>query len=184
MMWGPQISVVFFVTGRVFLCACWLIVLVLLRPITVSAASVDGERIAAATPAEWLSYGRGYDEQRFSPLEQINRDSVSKLGLAWKTPTGNTRGMEATPIVADGVMYVSTAWSRVVALDARTGRELWRYDPKVPGAKGRDACCDVVNRGVALWQDKVFIGALDGRLIALARDSGKEVWSVHSTPTV
>jgi quinohemoprotein ethanol dehydrogenase len=178
-----SISVVVLVTGRILLCAVWLVVVVLLQPATLAAAPVDGERIKAAASTEWLSHGRGYDEQRFSPLQQIDRDSVSKLGLAWKMPTGNSRGMEATPIVADGVMYVSTAWSRVVALDARTGRELWRYDPKVPGAKGRDACCDVVNRGVAVWQDKVFIGALDGRLIALARDTGRKVWSVQTTDT-
>ncbi len=146
-------------------------------------AGVDGARIIAADPGEWLSHGRTYAEERFSPLDEINRETVAELGLAWKFATGNRRGMEATPIVAGGVMYVSTAWSRVVALDAKTGALRWRYDPEVPGAKGRDACCDVVNRGVAIWQDKVFLGALDGRLIALDRETGEEVWSVQTTDT-
>ncbi|MEQ8859106.1 MAG: PQQ-dependent dehydrogenase, methanol/ethanol family [Pseudomonadales bacterium] len=143
----------------------------------------DAARIANADaePAQWLSHGRSYSEQRFSPLADINRETVSRLGLTWLHATAEHRGMEATPIVADGVMYVSTAWSRVVALDAVSGRQLWRYDPKVPGAKARDACCDVVNRGVALWGDRVYVGALDGRLIALDADTGAEVWSVQTT---
>jgi quinohemoprotein ethanol dehydrogenase len=130
---------------------------------------------------EWRHHGRDHSEQRFSPLDAINQDTVAQLGLAWHFATGDTRGMEATPIVADGVMYVSTAWSRVVALDAASGRLLWRYDPKVPGAKARDACCDVVNRGVALSAGKVYLGALDGRLIALDAKTGAEVWSVQTT---
>jgi quinohemoprotein ethanol dehydrogenase len=129
----------------------------------------------------WPVHGHGHSEQRFSPLDAINPTTLPQLGLTWSFATGDTRGMEATPIVADGVMYVSTAWSRVVALDAASGRQLWRYDPKVPGAKARDACCDVVNRGVALAAGKVYLGALDGRLIALDATSGTEVWSVQTT---
>jgi quinohemoprotein ethanol dehydrogenase len=145
--------------------------------------ATDAARIMSADqePGEWLTHGRTYDEQRFSPLAEIERGNVGNLGLVWHFATGDTRGMEATPIVADGVMYVSTAWSRVVALDAATGRLIWRYDPKVPGEKGRDACCDVVNRGVALWGDRVFLGALDGRLIALDAKTGTERWSVQTT---
>ncbi len=133
--------------------------------------------------SDWPLHGRTYDEQRFSPLKQINEESVEGLGLTWAFATGNTRGMEATPIVVDGVMYISTAWSRVVALDARTGKLQWSYDPQVPGEKGRDACCDVVNRGVAVSGDQVFLGALDGRLIALDKSTGKENWSVQTTDT-
>lgn len=155
----------------------------LLACLSLSAHAVDGEAIIEADPGSWLSHGRTYDEKRFSPLEQINQASVKDLGLAWMYETGNQRGMEATPLIADGVMYISTAWSRVAALDAKTGKALWRYDPKVAGEKGRDACCDVVNRGVALWGDKVFLGALDGRLIALDRATGREVWSVQTTDT-
>ncbi len=143
--------------------------------------------LAALLPAsivlagDWPLHGRTHDEQRFSPLDQVSVDTVDRLGLAWKFATGNTRGMEATPIVIDGIMYVSTAWSRVMALNAVTGELIWHYDPMVPGEKGRDACCDVVNRGVAVSGEQVFLGALDGRLIALNRRTGKVNWSVQTT---
>ncbi|MCH1550447.1 MAG: PQQ-binding-like beta-propeller repeat protein, partial [Pseudomonadales bacterium] len=129
----------------------------------------------------WQNHGRTYSEQRFSPLEQINRETVAELGLQWSLATGTTRGLEATPLVSDGVMYLSTTWSRVLAVDAVTGKLLWKFDPQVPGAIGRNACCDVVNRGVALWEDKVFVGTLDGRLIALDQKTGRIVWSVQTT---
>jgi PQQ-dependent dehydrogenase (methanol/ethanol family) len=145
---------------------------------------VDGARIIASdNNAEWLSYGRTYSEQRFSPLTKINHDNVKQLGLAWyyEFDANADRGMEATPLIADGVIYTSTSWSRVYALDAKTGQLKWAYDPKVDGQKARDACCDVVNRGVALWNGKVYVGALDGRLIALDAATGKEVWSTQTT---
>ncbi len=138
-------------------------------------------RDADANRDEWLSYGRTYGEQRFSPLGQIAETNVSSLSLAWTTETGTTRGMEATPIVHDGVMYVSGSWSIVLALDARTGRTLWRFDPKVSGRAGAHACCDVVNRGVALWQGRVFVGTLDGRLIALDAKTGETIWQTQTT---
>jgi quinohemoprotein ethanol dehydrogenase len=148
-------------------------------------AMVDTARLLAAenNNSEWITYGRSYSEQRFSPLTKINRDNVGQLGLAWyyEFDANADRGMEATPLVADGVIYDSTSWSHVYALDARTGALKWHYDPKVDGQKGKDACCDVVNRGVALWQGKVFVGALDGRLIALDAATGKEVWSTQTT---
>jgi len=136
---------------------------------------------ADQTPGEWLSHGRTYDEKRFSPLDQIHRDNVDGLGLTWQYATGNTRGMEATPIVADGIMYITTAWSRVAALDAKTGKLIWTYDPEVAGKKARDGCCDVVNRGLAIWGDTVFLGAFDGRLIALNKLNGKVIWSQQTT---
>ena len=123
---------------------------------------VDGERIARAAPAEWLSHGRGYGEQRYSPLSEISAENVSELAPAWVYPTGQARGHEATPIVVDGVLYATTNWSIVFALDAQTGRKLWRYDPQVPREKGRDACCDVVNRGVAVWKGRVMWGRSTG----------------------
>jgi quinohemoprotein ethanol dehydrogenase len=138
---------------------------------------IDSKRIAAPAPGEWLSHGRDYKEQRFSPLAAVNAANVKDLGLAWSYEYRVGRGASATPIVVDGVMYVTSAWSIVYALDAKTGAEKWVYDPKVPRAKGADACCDVVNRGVALYRGKVFVGALDGRLIALDAKTGKEVWS-------
>jgi PQQ-dependent dehydrogenase (methanol/ethanol family) len=155
-------------------------------PAPVPAGNVDGARIQAADKnAEWLTVGRTYSEQRFSPLDRINADNVKTLGLAWfhEFDAESDRGMEATPLVVDGVLYVTTSWSRVHALDAKTGAVKWSYDPLVDGQKARDACCDVVNRGVAIWNGKVYVGALDGRLIALDAGTGKEIWSVQTTDT-
>ena len=138
---------------------------------------------------EWLSHGRTYREQRFSPLDSVNRDNVDELDLVWSFKFDTARGMEATPIVHDGVIYVSTGWSHVHAIDARSGEELWHYDAKVPKAQLAKTCCGPVNRGVAIWQEdsdsplQVFFGALDGRLIALDAATGMENWSVQSTPT-
>ncbi len=137
---------------------------------------VDGNRITAASSDEWLSHGRTYSEQRFSPLNQINEATIPNLKLAWWADLPTTRGIEATPIVVDGVMFTTGSWSIVYAYDAVSGKELWRFDPKVPRADGAKACCDVVNRGVAVWGDSLFFGTIDGRLIALDRRSGKEIW--------
>ncbi|MAE94144.1 MAG: PQQ-dependent dehydrogenase, methanol/ethanol family [Deltaproteobacteria bacterium] len=143
---------------------------------------IDEERVAAAGDgSEWLVHGRTWSEQRYSPLAQVHRRNVTGLGLAWSLPTRTKRGNEATPIVVDGVLYATTAWSRVMAVDAATGELLWRYDPKVPGWKARDACCDVVNRGVAVWKGRVYLGTIDGRLIALDAVTGRPEWEV---PTV
>lgn len=139
-------------------------------------------RMVAANnePENWLLHGRTYSEQRFSPLDQVNTETVSELGLAWETDTGTVRGLEATPLVIDGVMYTTGSWSIVFALDARTGEMLWEYDPEVPRAWGRYACCDVVNRGVAFWGGKVFVGTIDGRLLALDAEKGERLWEVDT----
>jgi len=144
------------------------------------ADGVDGARIAAADsePENWLAHGRTYSEQRYSPLKQIDRGNVARLGLAWAYATHTRRGLEATPLVVDGVMYATGSWSVVYAIDAATGAELWRYDPHVPGATGRKACCDVVNRGVAVWRGRVYVGTLDGRLVALDAETGRPDWEV------
>ncbi len=146
----------------------------------VAPANVDHARIVQADhePGEWLSHGRTYGEQRFSPLEDVHTGNVAELGLAWAFDFPDKRGLEATPIVVDGVMYVSGGWSRVFALDAKTGREIWRHDPAVPGQTARAACCDVVNRGVAVWKGRVYVGTLDGRLVALDARDGSVVWEV------
>lgn len=146
-------------------------------------ASVTRERLVAANdePGQWMSTGRDYWEQRYSPLDQINTSNIAQLGMVWSADLDTSRGQQATPIVVDGAMYITTAWSMVKAYDARTGRLLWEYDPEVDRARGVDACCDVVNRGVAVWDGKVFFGALDGRLIALDARTGEQVWSVVTT---
>lgn len=143
------------------------------------AAGVDQARLlaAASEPQNWLTHGGTYLEQRYSPLDQINAGNVGQLKLAWFYDLDTNRGQEATPIVVDGVMYTTSAWSKVYALDAATGKLLWSHDPKVPGERGFSACCDVVNRGVAVYDGKVFSGTLDGRLIALDAKTGAVVWS-------
>ncbi len=145
-----------------------------------SSADVDATRVSNADrePGNWMTYGRTYSEQRFSPLSRITADNAKQLGLAWYADLDTNRGQEATPLEIDGVLYVSTAWSMVKAYDAKTGKLLWSYDPAVPRALGVKGCCDVVNRGVAAWQGKIFVGAFDGRLVALDARTGKPVWSV------
>src|SRR5688572_32248988 len=147
-----------------------------------SPAAVNAARLTAADsePGQWMSHGRTYDEQRFSPLDQIKKDNVKELGLAWFADLDTNRGQEATPLVVDGVLYVSTAWSKVKAYDAATGKRLWEFDPQVPGGWAVHACCDVVNRGVAVWEGKVFVGTLDGRLVALDATTGKSLWDVNT----
>jgi quinohemoprotein ethanol dehydrogenase len=146
------------------------------------AATVDASPIinADATPGDWLTHGRTYSEQRFSPLAQITDKNVATLGLAWYAELPTRRGVEATPLMADGKLYVTGSWSHVLALDARTGETLWHFDPEVPKDYSVHTCCDVVNRGVALWGDKVYVGSLDGRMIALHRDTGAVVWEVDT----
>ena len=135
---------------------------------------------ALATPEarqqDWLSYGRDYYEQRFSPLNEISETNVDKLGLAWQFETATERGLEATPLVVDGVMYTTASWSVTYAIDARTGKQLWKYDPEVHRKYDNLACCDVVNRGAAFYKGKVIVGVLDGRLVALDANSGKVAW--------
>ena len=138
---------------------------------------------ADSEPHNWLNHGRTWTEQRFSTLEGINRETVGRLKLAWHLDLPSRRGLEATPLVVDGRLYTTGTWSRVYAVDAATGNLLWEYDPQVPAQAAIDACCDVVNRGVAVWGDKVYVGTLDGRLIALDADTGKPAWSVQTTPT-
>jgi quinohemoprotein ethanol dehydrogenase len=139
-------------------------------------------RAADADPANWITYGRTYSEQRFSRLQQVDEQTVSRLGLAWSFDLGTLRGLESTPLVNDGVLYATSAWSLVYAFDARTGRLLWQYDPHVPKDHSKFVCCDVVNRGVALYRGRVYVGTLDGRLIALDAKTGAVVWEVQTTP--
>jgi quinohemoprotein ethanol dehydrogenase len=147
------------------------------------AAQVDDARIIASdNNAEWLSYGRTYSEQRFSPLQQVDEQSVTRLGLAWSVDLQTLHGLEATPLVSDGVLFTTSAWSVVYAIDVRLGTVLWRYDPSVPKDRAKFVCCDVVNRGVALYRGRVYVGTIDGRLIALDSRTGRPVWTVQTTP--
>ncbi|MBT1704053.1 PQQ-dependent dehydrogenase, methanol/ethanol family [Chryseosolibacter indicus] len=147
------------------------------------AGDVNIERIIQADeePENWMSLGRNFMQHHHSPLSQINKDNIKSLGFAWQYETNSNRGkvnrgLEATPIVVDGVLYTSGAWSQVYAVNAKTGKEIWRYDPGVDGNYARRTCCDVINRGIQVWQGKVFIGTLDGYLIALDAATGKELW--------
>jgi quinohemoprotein ethanol dehydrogenase len=138
------------------------------------------DKLLAATraPGDWVTYGGTFDEQRFSRLTQISDRNVARLGLAWSYEFDTNRAQETTPLEYNGVIYATTAWSKVVALDAKTGKRLWSYDPQVPGEFGAKGCCDVGNRGSAIYDGKLFFGTLDGRLIALNLKTGKPVWSV------
>src|SRR5215831_1743823 len=135
-------------------------------------------RNADSRTGDWITHGRNYAETRFSPLKGIDASNVKDLRLAWSFDTDTTRGLEATPLIIDGVMYTTGSWSIVYALDARTGKQLWRFDPQVPRQFGQKACCDVVNRGVAVYKGKVYVGTIDGRLIALDAETGKLLWQV------
>ena len=154
--------------------------LLLCCSIAVTAAPVTDARLRQADKesGQWLSVGRTQDEQRHSPLTQINTGNVAQLGLAWYADFDTNRGQEASPLMVDGVLYVTTAWSKVYAFDARSGKALWHFDPQVSGAVGIKGCCDVVNRGVAAYDGKIYVGAYDGRLIALNAKTGKPVWQV------
>jgi quinohemoprotein ethanol dehydrogenase len=150
---------------------------------------VDEVRLKAAAtdPDNWLTNGRDQDGTYYSPLTSINSQNVSKLGFAWQYDLGTHRGQEATPVVVDGVMYTSGTWGFVYALDAVTGRQIWRYDPHAVHLAARQPCCDLVNRGVAVWKGRVYVASVDGRLHALDAATGKKLWEAdtiadHSLP--
>jgi len=147
-----------------------------------AATNVDDRQLrdANADSANWLMYGRTYNEQRFSPLQQVNENTVSRLGLAWSRELPTTRGVEATPVVVDGVMYTTSTWSIVYAINARTGEPLWTYDPKADRTRARTICCDAVNRGAAFYDGKVYVGVTDGRLIALNSANGTVAWQAQT----
>lgn len=139
---------------------------------------IDADALVNASEdhANWITHGRTYSEQRFSPLDQVNAETIGNLGLAWFADMDTARGQEATPLVIDGKLYLTTAWSKVKAFDAATENPLWDYDPEVPGETAVKACCDVVNRGLATWDNSLFLGTLDGRLVALDRETGRVNW--------
>ena len=143
---------------------------------------IDAARLARADdePCQWFTGGRDFGQTYHSPLTDINDRNVAELGFAWQYELPTTRGLEATPVVVDGVMYTSGPWGTVFALDAATGEELWTFDPEVDPQTARFACCDIVNRGVAVWEGAVFVAALDGRLFALDARTGETLWEVDT----
>jgi quinohemoprotein ethanol dehydrogenase len=149
-----------------------------------SAARVDMQRLLNADKerGQWMSHSRTFDEQYFSPLDRITERNVGNLGLAWFVDLPTNQNVETTPLMIDGVLYVTLPWSKVMALDARTGKQLWLHDPKVAGAWNINLCCGVDNRGAAAWNGKIIFGTLDGRLIALDAKNGRQVWSTKATP--
>ncbi len=148
---------------------------------TSSANSATEQNVDASV--DWAYHGHDLKETRHSELNAINLETVTDLSVAWYADiqSRSLRGVEATPIVIDGTMYVSGPWSVVMALNAVTGEILWTYDPEIDGATARKACCGVINRGVAVSKGKVIIGALDGQLIALDQETGAVVWKTQTT---
>ncbi len=140
----------------------------------------DWDRLLAAdeNPGDWVTYGGTFDEQRHSKLTQISDANVGRLGLAWSYEFDTKRAQETTPLEYDGVIYATTAWSKIHAIDAKSGKLLWAFDPEVPGEAAAKGCCDVGNRGAAIYDGKLYLGTFDGRLIALDAETGTPVWSV------
>ena len=149
----------------------------------VADADVDGKRITAADaePQNWLSHGRTYSEEHYSPLDRIHADNVRELGLAWYLDLQGRKGLEAIPLVVDGSMYTTGLWNEIIALDAASGAVLWRYDPQIDKTLARYGCCGAVNRGPAIWKGRIYAGLLDGRLLAVDAATGKLVWEVQTT---
>ena len=141
---------------------------------------VDDARLgrAAAEPQNWLAHGGAHPDWYYSGLNKIDVSNIKRLRPAWFVELDTSRGQEATPLIVDGTLYTTTAWSKVLAVDGRTGQVKWSFDPKVSGHAGYKSCCDVVNRGPALYQDRLYISTIDGRLIALNAATGKLMWSV------
>ncbi len=145
-------------------------------------SAVNTEAIQNTDHTDWLSYGLNYEEDRYSRLDQINKDNLDQLELAWSYDMGVMRGVEASSIVIDGIMYTTGPWSVVYAIDARQGSLLWKYDPEVPRDYGEKACCDVINRGVALSNGDIFFGTIDGRLVSIDATTGDLNWEVMTVP--
>ena len=142
--------------------------------------AVDAAMILAAENTGWRTHGGSYSEQRHSPLSTVNGENVSELGLAWSYDLDSSRGIEATPIVHDGILYVTSTYNVVHAMDARTGAPIWTHDPDIDRAQAAKGCCDVVNRGVAIWGDNVYTATMDGRLIAMDAKTGAVKWDIQT----
>jgi quinohemoprotein ethanol dehydrogenase len=145
--------------------------------------AVDTARLPAADaePQNWLTGGRDAGGSYYSPLAMLDASNVARLGFAWQYDLGAPlRAQEATPVVVDGVMYTSGTWGYVYAVEAATGRELWRYDPHAENFSARNPCCDLLNRGVAVWKGRVYVASVDGRLHALSAATGTKIWEADT----
>ena len=153
-------------------------------PTQPSAGRVDDERIDRIDdndPGQWLAYGRGYSQHRFSPLKQINRQSVRNLGLNWTRKIEVRHRLQSSPIVVDGVLYFTDSWSVVSAVDADTGETIWTFDPKTLRTRARWSCCGgPINRGVAVYRGRVYTATFDARLVAIDAQTGEKVWDVDT----
>src|ERR1700679_2738452 len=147
------------------------------------AANVTAKRLASAAsePGQWMTYGGTYSEQRFSPLKQINSSNINDLGLKWFADYETNQDQHGSPLYIDGVIYVSTSRNVVYAYDAKSGKELWKYNAMIHGERLRYNV-GLVNRGIAAWNGKIYMGTLDARLIAIDAKTGKEVWSTDTVP--
>jgi alcohol dehydrogenase (cytochrome c)/quinohemoprotein ethanol dehydrogenase len=152
------------------------------NPLLINPAAVTSERLldAASGSTQWLTYGGDYAERRFSPLKQIDTTNVGNLGLLWFADYDTNLDQHGTPLYVDGVIYVSTAWNKLYAFDAKTGAQLWQYNAQVPGEWLRNVCCGNVNRGIAVYEGKIYMGTLDARLVAIDAKTGKEAWSIST----
>jgi len=147
----------------------------------VGAVTEDHLLHASDNNANWLLYGRTYDAQRYSPLKQINKENVARLTPQWTFQTGVLDGFECTPLVIDGIMYVTTPWNHAYAIDCKTGSQLWHYQKSLP--ENMALCCDAVNRGFAAWGERLYMATLDAHLVCLDRNTGEEIWDTPITIT-
>ncbi len=147
-------------------------------------SSIDDTSLinADANQGDWLSYGRNYQEDRYSSLDQIDKSNVAQLNLAWAKELGVTKGLQATPIVVDGIMFFSGPFNQVWAIDARTGEQIWYLDPQFDHDKNIHLCCGFTNRGLAVYKGSLFMGMLDGRLISIDAATGEIEWDVMTIP--
>jgi alcohol dehydrogenase (cytochrome c) len=143
--------------------------------------AVDDEDLLAAQEnnGNWLMYGRTYDSNRYSELRQINRENVSRLQPAWTFQTGVLDGFECTPLVVDGIMYITTPWNHAYAIDCKTGSQLWHYEKSLP--ENLALCCDAVNRGFAVYGENLYMSTLDAHLVCLDKNTGEEIWDTEIT---
>jgi len=156
--------------------ACALAVSAAMVTTGANAVSIDDIVADQKTTGDIVSYGMGPRGQRFSPLDMLNKKNIAGLVPAWSFSFGGEkqRGQESQPIISDGVMYVTGSYSRIWAVDVKTGEEIWQYDARLP--EGILPCCDVINRGAAILGDKVFFGTLDAKIVALDKKTGKVIW--------